>query len=100
MSDSLISGQPLYLLYSKRKALDAVPALMLASLPTQATGRVRLQVTGSPPTMSGSLPSLFGGARGDPERQRGRQGALQQLSSSEDVRAHVRRNCRLDRSGY
>ncbi len=54
MSDSLISGQPLYLLYSNRNAFAAVPALMAASLATQATGSVRLQVTGNPPTTSGS----------------------------------------------
>src|SRR6476661_4006254 len=40
ISDSLISGQPLYLLYS-----NCPPARA-----TQATGSVRLQVTGSPPT--------------------------------------------------
>src|SRR3954463_8294018 len=50
ISDSFISGQPLYLLYSKVNGLAAVPALIAASLPTQATGNVRLQVTGKPPT--------------------------------------------------
>src|SRR6187551_744231 len=54
ISDSLISGQPLYLLYSKRNALPAVPALIAASLPMHATGSVRLQVTGKPPTTRGS----------------------------------------------
>ena len=59
ISDSLISGHPEYLLYSKRNAFFAVPALIAASLPTQATGNVRLQVTGRPPTTSGSMPSDF-----------------------------------------
>src|SRR6186713_2941116 len=54
ISDSLISGQPLYLLYWKRNSLLARPALMAASLPVQATGKVRLQVTGRPPTTRGS----------------------------------------------
>src|SRR5690348_16358637 len=54
MSDSLISGQPLNLLYVNAKSLPAWPALMLAYLPTHATGSVRLQVTGRPPTTSGS----------------------------------------------
>src|SRR5688500_14397655 len=54
IKDSLISGQPLYLLYSNRKSLPAVPAFIEASFPTQATGSVRLQVTGSPPTISGA----------------------------------------------
>jgi hypothetical protein len=53
MSDSLISGQPLYLLYSNSKSFPAVPALMLAALAVHATGSVRLQVTGRPPTISG-----------------------------------------------
>jgi hypothetical protein len=51
MSDSLISGQPLYLLYSYVKA-DAGFAPARTPLATQATGKVRLHVTGSPPTMS------------------------------------------------
>src|SRR4051794_18529395 len=55
ISDSLISGQPLNLLYWNAKALPAVPALRLASLAVQATGSVRLQVTGRPPTTSASL---------------------------------------------
>src|SRR5690349_23130237 len=55
ISDSLISGQPLYLLYWNSKSFDAVPAFMLLSFATQATGSVRLQVTGRPPTTSGSL---------------------------------------------
>src|SRR5688572_1881050 len=46
ISDSLISGQPLYLLYSKA-------GLPPAALATAATGSVRLQVTGKPPTSSG-----------------------------------------------
>src|SRR6185295_7962534 len=54
ISDSLISGQPLNLLYVNAKSFDAIPALRLASLAVQATGNVRLQVTGRPPTTSGS----------------------------------------------
>src|SRR6185436_3113978 len=54
ISDSLISGQPLYLLYWNAKSLAAVPPLMLASFAVQATGSVRLQVTGNPPTTNGS----------------------------------------------
>src|SRR5262245_36624094 len=50
ISDSLISGQPLYLLYSySYRAAGGAVALNFAWL-TQATGSVRLQVTGSPPT--------------------------------------------------
>src|SRR5262245_9804015 len=52
MSDSLISGQPLYLLYSNCQRGPAPPACFAAALAAQATGRVRLQVTGSPPTTS------------------------------------------------
>src|SRR5687767_14057382 len=53
MSDSLISGQPLYLLYSKSYLIaSAGAALFVAALARHATGRVRLQVTGSPPTTS------------------------------------------------
>src|SRR6185312_815690 len=51
MRDSLISGQPLYLLYSYSNLGVPAGALRLAALlPTHAMGRVRLQVTGSPPT--------------------------------------------------
>src|SRR6185369_15589677 len=53
MSDSLISGQPLYLLYSYSYLGAVAGAVPLAvALPTQATGNVRLQVTGSPPTIN------------------------------------------------
>src|SRR5438067_977478 len=52
ISDSLISGQPLYLLYSNSKAL-LPDALFVAMRAEQATGSVRLQVTGRPPTISG-----------------------------------------------
>src|SRR6476646_10725478 len=54
ISDSLISGQPLYLLYS-----NCPPARA-----TQATGSVRLQVTGSPPTTNGprAASALMGNA--------------------------------------
>src|ERR1700722_141075 len=50
ISDSLISGQPLNLLYSYWKPGVPAAALLAFSRATQATGRVRLHVTGSPPT--------------------------------------------------
>src|SRR6266545_3532214 len=51
ISDSLISGQPLYLLYSKSNCgAPFLSAPFAAALATQATGSVRLHVTGSPPT--------------------------------------------------
>ncbi len=51
MRDSLISGQPLYLLYSNSYfGVPAAAAPFIAAFATQATGRVRLQVTGNPPT--------------------------------------------------
>src|SRR3569833_540832 len=51
MRDSFTSGQPLYLLYSYSKPGVPEAALRLATLlPTHAIGKVRLQVTGSPPT--------------------------------------------------
>src|SRR5690348_8080384 len=50
MRDSLTSGQPLYLLYSYSNfGVPAGAVRLVAFLPTQAMGRVRLQVTGSPP---------------------------------------------------
>src|SRR5471032_1373607 len=53
--DSLISGQPLYLLYSNSiRGPQALLALFSVALATQATGNVRLQVTGRPPTWIGS----------------------------------------------
>src|SRR5579864_3218965 len=53
MSDSLISGQPLNLLYSySKRGAPGGRERLTVSLPTQATGRVRLQVTGRPPTVS------------------------------------------------
>src|SRR5882757_2862918 len=53
ISDSLISGQPLYLLYSYENCgSEALFAPFSAALATQATGRVRLQVTGNPPTIN------------------------------------------------
>ena len=86
ISDSLISGQPLYLLYSNSKSLAAVPALMLAAFAVQATGSVRLHVTGRPPTISGSrFARLVAGAAVEAQRQRGGHRALQQLSSAEKV---------------
>src|SRR6476660_8212659 len=48
MSDSLISGQPLYRLYSKVARVRVLSRLRA----TQAMGSVRLQVTGNPPTVS------------------------------------------------
>src|SRR5688572_14892690 len=54
ISDSLISGQPLYLLYSNASPVSVMPAAALfAALAWQATGKVRLHVTGSPPTCKG-----------------------------------------------
>ena len=54
ISDSLISGQPLYLLYSNSNfGAPLLSAPFAAALATQATGSVRLHVTGSPPTSKG-----------------------------------------------
>src|SRR5215207_11287871 len=51
ISDSLISGQPLYLLYSNANfGAPAVAVPLLVARATHATGNVRLQVTGNPPT--------------------------------------------------
>jgi hypothetical protein len=53
MSDSLSSGQPLYLLYSYSNfRVPAGAVLLTAAFATQATGNVRLHVTGNPPTTS------------------------------------------------
>src|SRR5690349_609521 len=52
ISDSLISGQPLYLLYSK-----SCPSFAFARA-VQETGSVRLHVTGRPPTTRDALPSV------------------------------------------
>src|SRR6476659_8696964 len=54
IKDSLISGQPLYLLYSNsnRGAASLAAALAVARA-AHATGSVRLQVTGRPPTSRG-----------------------------------------------
>src|SRR5262245_30173291 len=53
MRDSLISGHPLYLLYSNSYFGAPAGADPFAALrATQATGRVRLHVTGRPPTTS------------------------------------------------
>jgi hypothetical protein len=58
IKDSLISGHPLYLLYSK-----SAPVVFCACLATclaeQAMGSVRLQVTGRPPTTSEPPSSFF-----------------------------------------
>src|SRR6516164_10489202 len=54
ISDSLISGQPLYLLYSNSNCgAPFLSAVFAAALATQATGSVRLHVTGKPPTSNG-----------------------------------------------
>src|SRR6187455_13021 len=54
ISDSLISGQPLYLLYSNSNCgAPLLSAALAAALATQATGSVRLHVTGRPPTSKG-----------------------------------------------
>lgn len=48
--------QPLYLLYSKANCgFPLLSALLAVAFATQATGSVRLQVTGKPPTTSGLL---------------------------------------------
>src|SRR5271156_3874921 len=55
IKDSLTSGQPLYLLYLySKRGWPAARTPLLRALETQATGSVRLQVTGSPPTPNGS----------------------------------------------
>src|SRR3954469_2813351 len=72
ISDSLISGQPLYLLYSNVNPFDALPALMAACLLTQATGSVRLQVTGRPPTIRSGF---FSPLEAQPQRLSGRAAA-------------------------
>src|SRR5580704_1094147 len=55
INDSLTSGQPLYLLYLYSKRGSPIPsAALLRDFETHATGRVRLHVTGSPPTTNGS----------------------------------------------
>src|SRR6476620_652053 len=54
INDSLTSGQPLYLLYSNSNCgPPPFAALLAAARATQATGSVRLHVTGRPPTRSG-----------------------------------------------
>ena len=59
MSDSLISGQPLYLLYSQRNAFaPGASDSFFFSRATHATGSVRLHVTGRPPTTSGASSSF------------------------------------------
>src|SRR5258708_272663 len=59
IKDSLTSGQPLYLLYLYSKRGWPTPsAPLLRALETHATGSVRLQVTGSPPTTNGSPLSI------------------------------------------
>src|SRR5262245_42172801 len=53
MSDSLSSGQPLYLLYSySNRGVAADVVLLTAAFATHATGNVSLHVTGSPQTTS------------------------------------------------
>ena len=55
MSDSLISGQPLNLLYWNWNFFaPAGTDRLLILLATHATGSVRLQVTGKPPTTNAS----------------------------------------------
>src|SRR5580704_8597492 len=54
IKDSLTSGQPLYLLYwNSKRGCPAGRAALLRALETHATGSVRLQVTGNPPTTNG-----------------------------------------------
>src|SRR5882757_9564301 len=55
IKDSLTSGQPLYLLYwNSKRGWPAGSAPLLRAFETHATGSVRLQVTGSPPTTKGA----------------------------------------------
>src|SRR5882757_8710520 len=55
IKDSLTSGQPLYLLYwNSKRGRPAGRAALLRAFETHATGSVRLQVTGSPPTTKGA----------------------------------------------
>src|ERR1700759_2848530 len=55
IKDSLTSGQPLYLLYwNSKRGWPTARAALLRAFETQATGSVRLQVTGSPPTTRGA----------------------------------------------
>src|SRR6185295_18196632 len=78
MSDSLISGQPLYLLYSNAYfGAPAGAAPFWVDLATQATGSVRLQVTGSPPTVS-----AFGFFSEHPTRPRGTVAAAKPCASA------------------
>src|ERR1700688_490542 len=59
IKDSLTSGQPLYLLYwNSKRGWPAGRAPLLRAFETHATGSVRLQVTGSPPTTNVS-PLVF-----------------------------------------
>src|ERR1700722_1457213 len=55
IKDSLTSGQPLYLLYwNSKRGWPGERVPLLRAFETHATGSVRLQVTGSPPTTNGS----------------------------------------------
>src|ERR1700730_14434035 len=54
IKDSLTSGQPLYLLYwNSKRGWPGERVPLLRAFETHATGSVRLQVTGSPPTTNG-----------------------------------------------
>src|SRR6516164_10722983 len=54
ISDSLTSGQPLYLLNSNANCgAPLLSARLAAALAAQATGSVRLHVTARPPTIKG-----------------------------------------------
>ena len=80
----MISGQPLYLLYSYSKRGAPAPAApLLAAFATQATGSVRLQVTGRPPTDQRLGLLLAAEQPRSAEREGGGHGALQQLSSAQ-----------------
>src|SRR6202011_1580035 len=55
IKDSLTSGHPLYLLYwNSKRGWPTGRALLLRAFETHATGSVRLQVTGNPPTTKGA----------------------------------------------
>src|SRR6476620_8502874 len=85
INDSLTSGQPLYLLYSNSNCgPPPFAALLAAARAAQATGSVRLHVTGRPPTRSG-----FGVAAG---------AAFGQVSAGRTAPRAPRRSVRRGRS--
>ena len=86
--DSLISGQPLYLLnwYSNR-GLPPAAARLLAALATHATGSVRLHVTGKPPICNAPFSAFSAGDR--PAGHGGCHECLQHLSALMETIGHI-----------